>query len=222
MQIIYLIFNEGHAASAGPNLTRTDLTDEAIRLARQLHERLPEQPETAGLLSLLLLTAARRSARSNEDGDLIPLDQQDRRLWNRPMITEGLMLLTAAFRRHAVGEYQLQAAIAAVHNQAPSYTDTDWPKIRALYDRLAQRQDNPLVRLNRAVAVAHCDGVEPALEQLEPLRVALADHHRFHATLGYLHDLAGNRGAAAAAYGLAARLATNDRERHYLEQKARP
>jgi RNA polymerase sigma factor (sigma-70 family) len=220
MQIIYLIFNEGHAATSGPRLNRTDLANEAIRLARQMHERLPDQPETAGLLALLLLTDARRPARISANGELIPLDQQDRRLWSRPMIVEGLSLLTAALAHHAMGEYQLQAAIAAVHDQAPSYDATNWTQLRALYNQLLLRSNNPLVRLNRAVAVAHTDGPEAAQIEIDALGELLADYHRYHATVGYLHELAGKQGAAQHAYETAASLATNEPERRYLQGKA--
>jgi predicted RNA polymerase sigma factor len=220
MQVIYLIFNEGHAATSGPSLSRTDLADEAIRLARMLHKCLPDQPETMGLLALLLLTDARRPARIAADGELIPLDQQDRRLWSRPMIVEGLGLLTAALAHHAIGEYQLQAAIAAVHDRAPSYADTNWTQLRALYNQLLLRNDNPLVRLNRAVAVAHTDGPEAALVEIDALGQQLTEYHRYHATVGYLHELAGERGAAQHAYETAASLATNEPERRYLQRKA--
>ena len=220
MQIIYLIFNEGHAATSGPRLNRTDLANEAIRLARQMHERLPDQPETAGLLALLLLTDARRPARISANGELVPLDQQDRRLWSRPMIVEGLSLLTAALAHHAMGEYQLQAAIAAVHDQAPSYDATNWTQLRALYNQLLLRSNNPLVRLNRAVAVAHTDGPEAAQIEIDALGELLADYHRYHATVGYLHELAGKQGAARHAYETAASLATNEPERRYLQGKA--
>lgn len=225
MQIIYLIFNEGHAATSGHQLGRADLTDEAIRLARMLHERLGgpgDHPETTGLLALLLLTDARRPARTSADGDLISLDQQDRRLWNQPMILEGLRLLTSALARQAMGDYQLQAAIAAVHDQAPTYADTNWAQLLALYNLLARRSDNPFVRLNRAVAVAHTDGPDVALHEIDALGPSLADHHRYHATLGYLHELAGRREAAGEAYANAARLAKNEPERRYLQAKAAP
>ncbi len=191
MQIIYLIFNEGHAATRGPRLTRTDLADEAIRLARQLHGHLPQQPEAAGLLALLLLTAARRRARSAVGTPLVPLDEQDRSQWNQDMIVEGLTLLTGAISHHAMGDYQLQAAIAAVHDQAPSYDTTDWTVLRALYNLLVQGSDNPFARLNRAVVIAHTDGPDVALHDVQALHRRLADHHRFHATIGYIHHLAG-------------------------------
>jgi RNA polymerase sigma factor (sigma-70 family) len=220
MQVIYLIFNEGHTATSGPEVNRTDLANEAIRLARQLHERLPEQPETSGLLALLLLTDARRPARLSLDGNLVPLDEQDRRMWNRPMIVEGLNLLTSALAQHSMGEYQLEAAIAAVHDQAPSYGTTNWNQIRALYNQLGQRGDNPLVRLNRAVAVAHTDGTKAAQDEMDSLRDSLMDNHRYHATLGYLHELAGEHAAARTAYGKAAGLATNEPERRYLQFKS--
>jgi RNA polymerase sigma factor (sigma-70 family) len=220
MQIIYLIFNEGHVATSGPRLNRTDLANEAIRLARQMHERLPDQPETTGLLALLLLTDARRPARIAANGELLPLDQQDRRLWSRPVIVEGLSLLTAALAHHAMGEYQLQAAIAAVHDQAPSYNDTNWTQLRALCNQLLLRRDNPLVRLNRAVVVAHTDGPEAAQVEIGTLAELLADYHRYHATVGYIHEMAGEQSAAQHAYGTAASLATNEPERRYLQGKA--
>jgi predicted RNA polymerase sigma factor len=220
MQVIYLIFNEGHTATSGPEVNRTDLANEAIRLARQLHERLPEQPETSGLLALLLLTDARRPARHSLDGNLVPLDEQDRRMWNRPMIVEGLNLLTSALAQHSMGEYQLEAAIAAVHDQAPSYATTNWTQIRALYDQLSQRGDNPVVRLNRVVAVAHTDGTKAAQHEMDALQDSLMDNHRYHATLGYLYELAGEHAAARAAYGRAACLAATEPERRYLQHKA--
>jgi len=220
MQIIYLIFNEGHAATSGPNLNRTDLANEAIRLAREVHERLPDQPEAAGLVALLLLTEARRPARVAVNGELVPLDQQDRRLWNRSMIVEGLHLLTSALSHHAMGEYQLQAAIAAVHDQGPSYDATNWTQIRSLYNHLLLRNDSPLIRLNRAIAVAHADGLRAAEIEVHSLVDELADYHRYHATVGYLHELAGELGAAQLAYETAANLATNDPERRYLRRKA--
>ena len=222
MQIIYLIFNEGHAATRGPRLTRSDLADEAIRLARLLHDRLVDHPETSGLLALMLLTDARRSARATTAGDLVPLDQQDRRLWDRGMIAEGVDLLTSALAHHSMGAYQLQAAIAAVHDQAPSYAATNWNQVRALYNLLVQRSDNPLVRLNRVVAVAHTDGPEVARRELDSLVDTLAGHHRFHATAGYLYDMIGDRPEAQLAYLEAARLATNEPERRYLRAKAEP
>lgn len=223
MQIIYLIFTEGHAATSGQQLGCADLADEAIRLARMLHERLGrlgEHPETTGLLALLLLTDARRPARTSADGDPIPLDQQDRRLWNQPMILEGLRLLTSALAEQVMGDYRLQAAIAAVHDQAPTYAATNWAQLRALYNLLAQRNDNPLVRLNRAVAVAHTDGPDVALGEIDALGPSLADHHRYHATLGYFYGMAGRHDAGRAAYETAARLARNEPERRYLQAKA--
>jgi RNA polymerase sigma factor (sigma-70 family) len=220
MQVIYLIFNEGHAATSGPSLLRTDLANEAIRLARQMHQRLPDQPETTGLLALMLLTDARRPARIAANGELVPLDQQDRRLWSRPMIVEGLGLLTAALAHHAMGEYQLQAAIAAVHDQALSYDATNWTQLRALYNQLLLCSDNPLVRLNRAVAVAHTDGPEAAQVEVDALGELLTGYHRYHATVGYLHELVGEHEAAQDAYKTAAGLATNEPERRYLQGKA--
>ncbi|HTD49443.1 MAG TPA: DUF6596 domain-containing protein [Acidimicrobiia bacterium] len=221
MQIIYLIFNEGHAATSGPRLTRTDLADEAIRLARELHARLPDQPEAAGLLALLLLTDARRPARVGAGGELVPLDQQNRRLWSRAMIVEGLNLLSGALLQHSMGEYQLQAAIAAVHDQAPSYEATNWAQLRALYNQLAARTENPLIQLNRVVAVAHTDGPRAAQAEIAALADSLAENHRYFATVAYLHELAGEDDAAMRSYQVAARMATNEPERRYLQGKAR-
>lgn len=220
LQIVYLIFNEAHTATRGSRLHRADLADEAIRLARQLHHRLPNHSETAGLLALLLLTDARRSARIDSDGELVPLDRQDRQLWNKSVITEGLTLLTAVFRHHQLGDYQLQAAIAAVHAQAGTFDGTKWTEIQALYNLLARRNPNPLIDLNRAVAVAHTDGPERALQDLAPLAQRLADHHRYHATIGYIHALRGDPDAARHAYAIATQLATNEPARRYLQRKA--
>ncbi len=220
LHTIYLIFNEGHAASSGPILDRPDLAAEALRLARNLHQALPPHAEATGLLALLLLTHARQATRTNLDGELVPLDRQDRRVWNRPMITEGLRLLTTALGHHQVGDYQLQAAIAAVHDEAPTYAETNWQELRALYNILAARRDNPIVRLNRAIAIAHTDGPEQALREIDDLADRLADHHRYHAALGYLHDLVGDRTTARGYYAQAARLATNEPERRYLRRKA--
>lgn len=221
VQVIYLIFNEGHAATSGATLIRTDLADEAIRLARKLREQLPEQPEVTGLLALLLLTDARRLARVKVGGDLAPLDEQDRLLWNRAMIAEGLNLLTAALAHHDVGEYQLQASIAAVHDQALTFATTNWSQLRAIYNQLALRSDNPLVFLNRVVVTAHIDGPRAAQVEIAALGDSLSENHRYFATLAYLHEMAGERDAASRAYGDAARLAKNEPERNYLLKKAR-
>ena len=220
MQIIYLIFNEGHAATSGPSLIRADLANEGDSLARQLHEHLSDQAEVTGLLALLLLTDARRPARIGPGGDLVPLDQQDRRLWSRAMIVEGLHLLTAALSRHSMGEYQLEAAISAVYDQAASYEATNWAQLRALYDQLADQSDSPFVRLNRTVAIAHTDGPEAALVEIDALGTSLVNYHRFHATVGYLHELAGEHEGATSAYREAAHLATNGLERRFLQRKA--
>ncbi len=220
MQVIYLIFNEGHVATSGPSLIRTDVADEAIHLARQLHERLPDEPEVSGLLALLLLTDARRLARVDAGGDLIPLDRQDRRLWDRAKIDEGVGLLHFSLAHHALGDYQLQASIAAVHDRATSFDSTDWWQLRALYDELVRRGDNPIVRLNRVVAVAHTDGPRAAQLELDSLAASLIENHRFFATSAYVHELAGELDKSRCAYADAARLATNDTERRYLQAKA--
>lgn len=220
MQVVYLVFTEGHAATSGPQLVRADLATEAIRLARQLHIRMPDTPEVAGLLALMLLTDARRGARTDPAGELVPLDRQDRRLWNRSMITEGLTLLTASMGHQTMGVYQLQAAIAAVHDQAPSYTETHWPELRALYNVLVHLSDNPLLRLNQTVAIAHTDGADTALSAAADLADKLSSNHRYHATIGYLYELAGNHAAARLAYDQAAHLASNEPERRYLQLKA--
>ena len=158
LEVLYLLFNEGYASSSGPDLARTDLSGEAIRLARMLHELLPDDPEAAGLLALMLLTDARRPARTTATGQLVPLAEQDRTLWDRSLITEGVALLTAALKRRAVGEYQVQAAIAGLHDQAPSHAETQWAEIASLYGLLERMTGNPMVTLNRAVAVAMVEG----------------------------------------------------------------
>jgi len=219
-QVLYLVFNEGYTASAGQQLQRTDLTAEGVRLARMLRGLLPGDAETAGLLALMLLTDARRAARATLDGALVPLTEQDRRRWDRRLIAEGATLAeqTLATSR-ALGPYQLQAAIAAVHDEAASVADTDWAEILALYDLLAKVSPGPMVALGRAVAVAMVHGPEAGLAATDELDGPLGKHHRFHAVRGHLHEMAGDRAAAAADYRTAARLATNIPERRYLERK---
>ena len=220
LQIVYLIFNEGHVAATGAALTRADLCDEAIRLARQLHDARPADPEVSGLLALLLLTDARRLGRTDDAGDLVTLDEQDRSRWDRARVTEGLQVLTPALRQHHFGEYQLLACIAALHDQAPTYEATDWVRISALYDLLVRRTDNPIGALNRVVAIAHARSTDEAWHALDALAASLADHHRYHAVRGYLHDLDGERDAARDVYAEAAGSAANEPEGRYLRRKA--
>ena len=225
LHVLYLLFNEGYATSGGPDLARSDLSGEAIRLARGLHASLPGDPEVTGLLALMLLTDARRPARTGPGGELIPLAGQDRGRWDRALITEGTMLITQALRRSDAGprrpgEYQLQAAIAALHDQAPSHARTDWPQILALYGRLERMTGNPMVTLNRAVAVAMVDGPAAGLDLLDGVRDPLGGHHRFHAVRGHLLEMAGDGPGAAAGFRAAAARTANLREQHYLTAKA--
>jgi RNA polymerase sigma factor (sigma-70 family) len=222
LHVLYLIFNEGYTATSGPELQRTDLTREAIRLARDVHRLLPEDGEVAGLLALMLLTDARRPARTGPDGALVPLAEQDRSRWNREAIREGIALVTDALSRAPVGPYQLQAAIAAVHAEAARAEDTDWPQILALYQLLERISPSPVVTLNRAVAVAMVQGPEPGLEILDALAAddRLADHHRLDAVRAHLLEMAGERAAARASFQLAARRTTSLPEQRYLADRA--
>jgi predicted RNA polymerase sigma factor len=225
LHVLYLLFNEGYASSSGPDLARSDLSGEAIRLARALHGSLPGHPEVTGLLALMLLTDARRPARTGPGGELIPLAEQQRGRWDRALITEGTSLITGALRqgqpgRGEPGEYQLQAAIAAVHDQSPSHAETGWPQILALYDRLERMTANPMVTLNRAVATAMAEGPAAGLALLDAVGGRLGSHHRFHAVRGHLLEMAGDGAAAAAEFRAAAAGAANLRERHYLTAKA--
>ena len=220
LHVLYLLFNEGYASSSGPDLARSDLSGEAIRLARSVHAALPEDPEVTGLLALMLLTDARRTARTRPDGELVPLSQQDRRLWDRQLIAEGVALITDALRQGRVGEYQVQAAVAAVHDQAPSYADTDWSEILSLYGLLERMTDNPMVTLNRAVAAAMAHGPSAGLALLDGLGERLGDHHRLHSVRGHLLEMAGDTKAAIAELRTAAALTTNLREQHYLMTEA--
>ena len=230
LHVLYLLFNEGYASSSGPDLARSDLSGEAIRLARALHASLPGHPEVTGLLALMLLTDARRPARTGPGGELIPLAEQQRGRWDRALITEGTSLITGALRqgqpgkgqpgKGEPGEYQLQAAIAAVHDQSPSHAETGWPQILALYDRLERMTGNPMVTLNRAVATAMAEGPAAGLALLDAVRGRLGSHHRFHAVRGHLLEMAGDGAAAAAEFRAAAAGAANLRERHYLTAKA--
>jgi RNA polymerase sigma factor (sigma-70 family) len=222
LHVLYLIFNEGYTASSGPALQRVELSAEAIRLARQLHARLPEDGEVAGLLALMLLTDARRPARTRPDGALVPLAEQDRSRWDAGAIAEGVELITRTLASAPVGPYQLQAAIAATHDEAARFEDTDWPQILGLYELLAALAPGPMVTLNRIVAVAMVDGPRIALEQLAAAEAdpALTGHHRVEAVRAHLLDLAGDRDAARAHYRLAARRTQSLPERRYLEARA--
>jgi RNA polymerase sigma factor (sigma-70 family) len=220
LHVLYLIFNEGYAASDGPDLARTDLSGEAIRLARDVHAALPADPEATGLLALMLLTDARRPARTRPGGELVPLAEQNRARWDRRLITEGLTLLTGALRQGQPGEYQVEAAIAALHDQAPSHAQTDWAQILALYDRLEQLTGNPMVTLNRAVAMAMVHGPGAGLALLDGLGDRLGGHHRLHSVRAHLLEQAGDARSAIAEFEAAAARTTNLRERDYLVTKA--
>ena len=222
LHVLYLIFNEGYTASSGTELGRGELTGEAIRLARELQRLLPDDGEVAGLLALMLLTEARRPARTRRDGSLVPLAEQDRSLWDRELAAEGRDLVTAALARTAVGPYQLQAAIAAVHADADNAEATDWPQILALYELLERVSPNPVVTLNRAVAVAMVHGPEAGLELLRTLDgdERVADHHRLHAIRAHLLELDGETAAARRSYEEAARRTTSVPEQRYLESRA--
>jgi len=221
-QVLYLIFTEGHTATTGTGLTDVSLAGEAIRLTRQLHRRLPAAAEVSGLLALMLLTDARRAARTGPDGSLVPLASQDRSLWDRARIDEGVRLLEAALPAGPVGPYQLQAAIAAVHAEAPSAADTDWAQIATLYRMLDTVAPGPMVALNHAVAVAMVDGPAAGLAMLEPLLEdrRLRRHHRLHAVHAHLLEMDGRAEEARAAYATAARLATSIPEQRYLNTRA--
>jgi predicted RNA polymerase sigma factor len=221
-QVLYLIFNEGYAASGGADLLDVSLTAEAIRLARELRRRLPSDTETAGLLALMLLTEARRAARTDDNGDLIPLADQDRTRWDRSLIAEGVRLVEAALPSGPVGPFQLQAAIAAVHGEAGAYADTDWPQIAELYRMLEAAAPGPVVTMNRAVAVAMTEGPDAALAMLDPLlhEPALERAHRLHAVRAHLLERAGRLPEARDAFHEAARLATSTPEQRYLLKKA--
>jgi RNA polymerase sigma factor (sigma-70 family) len=221
-QVAYLIFNEGYTASAGEALQRTDLSAEGIRLARLLRRLLPGDAETAGLLALLLLTDARRPARVAPDGALVPLVNQDRGRWDRALIGEGSALIAQTLATTtALGPYQLQAAIAAVHDEAASLEDTDWTEILALYELLARVSPGPMVSLGKAVAVAMVHGPAAGLAATDELAGPLGRHHRFHSVRGHLLEMSGDPAAAAAAYDTAARYATNAAEKRYLSRQGR-
>jgi RNA polymerase sigma factor (sigma-70 family) len=220
--VLYLIFTEGHTTSTGHDLTDLSLAGEAIHLIRQLHRHLPAVDEVTGLLALMLLTDARRAARTRPDGSLVPLAEQDRSLWDRARIAEGVRLVEAALPAGPVGPYQLQAAIAAVHAEAPSAAGTDWAQIETLYRMLDAIAPGPAVTLNHAVAVAMADGPAAGLAKLEPLLQdrQLRRHHRLHAVHAHLLEMAGKQAEARSAYATAARLATSIPEQRYLNAKA--
>jgi len=222
LHVLYLIFNEGYTSSAGAELLRLDLSREAIRLTRAVHQLLPEDGDVAGLLALMLLTDARRAARTGPEGELIPLTKQDRTLWDQREISEGVALLTATLPKAPVGVYQLQAAIAAVHDEAARAEDTDWLQILALYDLLKRMSDNPMVMLNHAIATAMVHGPSVGLELLNALDAdgRLTGHHRLDAVRAHLLELAGDHQAAIAHYRTAAGRTTSLPERNYLVTQA--
>jgi len=220
LHVLYLIFNEGYAGSTGADVHRTELSAEAIRLTRLVQRGLPDDAEAAGLLALMLLLDARRPARTDAAGGLIPLGRQDRTLWDRAFITEGIALLDDAIGKGTVGEYQLQAAIAAVHDRAEHADKTDWPQILALYGLLEQLAGNPVVTLNKAVAAAMADGPSAGLALLETVDERLAGHYRLDAVRAHLLELAGDKAAALEHYRAAAGRTTNLAEQRYLATQA--
>jgi RNA polymerase sigma factor (sigma-70 family) len=222
LQVLYLVFNEGYTTSSGEDLQRADLTAEATRLGRMLHAGLPDDGEVAGLLALMLLTDARRDERTSADGGLVPLDEQDRTRWDHGLIAEGVALLTAVLGRAPLGPYQLQAAIAAVHEEAPSAAETDWEEILALYELLDRIAPNPMATLNRVVAVAEVHGPDAGLALLESLESddRIAGHHRTYAVRAHLLERTGHLTAARADYLEAARRTTSRPEQRHLEARA--
>jgi len=222
LHVLYLIFNEGYTASAGPRLQRLELSHEAIRLTRAVHALLRDEAEVGGLLALMLLTDARRAARMGPDEELIPLPKQDRTLWDQAEIAEGVALLTQALSRGSVGAYQLQAAVAAVHDEATRAEDTDWPQILALYELLKRMSDNPMVMLNHAIAAGMVHGPRKGLELLTELDAdgRLAGHHRLDAVRAHLLEMAGDHQGAIEHYQTAASRTTSLPERNYLTAQA--
>jgi RNA polymerase sigma factor (sigma-70 family) len=221
LHVLYLIFNEGYTTTSGPDLQHSELTSEAIRLTREVHRLLPEDGEVVGLLALMLLTDARRPARTGPDGALISLAEQDRGRWDTAYIQEGIALVTDALSRATIGPYQLQAAIAAVHAEAAHADETDWAQIAALYELLASVSKNPIVTLNHAIAVAMVHGPQAGLERLRTLDAdnRMAGHHRLDAARAHLYEMAGDHEAARTHYRIAARRTTSLPERHYLESR---
>jgi RNA polymerase sigma factor (sigma-70 family) len=222
LHVLYLIFNEGYATTAGPSLHRGDLSTEAIRLARVLHRLLPDDSEATGLLALMLLTDARRPARAAPDGALVPMADQDRSLWNAHYIAEGVALITDALPHGATGPYQLQAAIAAIHDEAPTAEATDWPQIVALYELLLRISDNPVVALNHAVAVAMVEGPAAGLDLLGKLETdpRIAEDHRLYAVRAHLLERNGDRASAREVYQAAARRTHSLPQQRYLYARA--
>jgi RNA polymerase sigma factor (sigma-70 family) len=220
LRVLYLIFNEGYARSTGPELQGAELSQEAIRLARMLHRLLPDDGEVAGLLALMLLVDARSPARTDDDGELIPLAEQDRTLWDQELIAEGVAVLDASIGKGTPGEYQLQAAIAAVHDRARYPDETDWPQILALYGLLEQLTGNPVVRLNRAVAAAMAESPSAGLELLHGVDEELTDYYRLDAVRAHLLEMDGDLEAARKHYRAAAERATNLVEQRYLTTRA--
>ena len=222
LHVLYLIFNEGYTSSAGADLQRRDLSAEAIRLTRGLHGLLPEDAETAGLLALMLLTDARREARTGENGELIPLTEQDRTRWDKEQIAEGIALITATLPCGPLGPYQVQAAINAVHDEATTAAETDWPQLLALYGVLRGMTDNPMVALNHAVAFAMVHGPAAALDLLTTLAAdkRIANHHRVHAVRAHLLEMTGEKAAAAEEYRTAASRTASIPEQRYLTLRA--
>jgi RNA polymerase sigma factor (sigma-70 family) len=220
--VLYLLFNEGYAASSGDEVLRIDLSSEAIRLGRMLRRLLPGEAEVTGLLALMLLTDARRAARVGPAGELIPLDEQDRSRWDRAAIAEGVALVSEALPRGAVGPYQLQAAVAALHDEAPTAAATDWPQILALYEVLRRLADNPMVELNHAIATAMVHGPRAGLQRLDALSgdPRLATTHRLDAARAHLLERAGAPAAAIPLYHRAASRTTSTAERNYLLARA--
>jgi predicted RNA polymerase sigma factor len=222
LHVLYLVFNEGYTASSGAELHRADLSNEAIRLMREVHKLAPNDPEVAGLLALMLLTDARRAARTGPNRELIPLDEQDRTRWDRQSIAEGVALVSAALGKGLAGEYQLQAAIAALHDEAASAEETDWPQILALYSVLKRMTDNPMVAVSHAIATAMVAGPDAGLALLEPLMTdeRMQGNHRLDTARAHLLERVGKLVAAEALYRSAASKTTSTPERNYLLVKA--